>query len=352
MVNFDTTLFFKPLGEEDNLRDGKTPYDSTPDEWLPSAGVRSQRNPAGAPRPPRLSGPGRFAHHSRMSRPLSRLGLGTVQFGQAYGISNSRGRVPEADVAAILRRAAAAGIGALDTAAGYGEAEAVLGGLADLTGPFRVVTKTIALKNGLEAVIARARQSVATLGRGKVDLLLVHSAADLMGDEGSALWQRLLALRDEGLFGGIGISAYVADDPLRLAKTFRPAAMQIPLSLLDQRLIQGGALAEIKKLGVEIHARSLFLQGLLFLDTLPPKLAGATEHLRVVKKAIADAGSTPLAAALAFALNRPEIDVAVVGVTTPGEFEEILSAAAEPAPHIDWASCALNDELVLTPSRW
>ena len=40
-----------------------------------------------------------------MTRNLNRLGLGTVQFGQAYGISNARGRVPEADVAAILRRA-------------------------------------------------------------------------------------------------------------------------------------------------------------------------------------------------------------------------------------------------------
>ena len=289
-----------------------------------------------------------------MTRNLKRLGLGTVQFGQAYGISNARGRVPGADVAAILRRAAAAGVGTLDTAAGYAEAEAVLGGLAALTRPFRLVTKTIALKNGLDAVIARARQSVATLGRSKIDLLLVHAAADLTGEGGAVLWQRLLALRDEGLFGGIGISAYVADDPLKLARDFRPDAMQLPLSLLDQRLIQSGALAAIKELGVEVHARSLFLQGLLFLseDKLPAKLAGAAAHLKKLSARFAEARTTPLVAALAFALDRPEIDVAVVGVTTPDEFEEVLQAAAKPLPNIDWASCALDDELVLTPSRW
>ncbi|HEY4942179.1 MAG TPA: aldo/keto reductase [Rhizomicrobium sp.] len=289
-----------------------------------------------------------------MTRRNRRLGLGTVQFGQAYGISNTQGRVPAQDVASILRRAAVAGLGTLDTAAGYGDAETVLGELAELTQPFRIVTKTIALKNGLEAVTARARQSAATLRRGKVDFLLVHSAADLMGEGGSALWNALLALRDEGLFGGIGISAYVADDPVSLARRFRPAAMQVPLSILDQRLIQSGALAAIKDLGVEIHARSLFLQGLLFLpdDKLPPKLASAAGPLSALRRKFQEAGTSPLAAALAFALNRSEIDVAVVGVTTPGEFEEILRAADTPAPQLDWASCALDDELVLTPSRW
>ncbi len=289
-----------------------------------------------------------------MNRDLSRLGLGTVQFGQAYGISNVRGRVPAEDVAAILRQAAAASLRTLDTAAGYGDAEDVIGGLAPLAQPFRIVTKTIALKNGLDAVVARARQSVKTLGRRPVDFLLVHSAADLLGEGGSELWQALRALRDEGLFGGIGISAYVADDPVALARKFRPDAMQVPLSLLDQRLIQSGALAAIKALGVEIHARSLFLQGLLFLpeDKLPPKLTSAAGHLAALREKFQRAGTTPLAAALAFALDRPEVDVAVVGVTTPGEFEEIVQAAARPSPKMDWPSCALNDELVLTPSRW
>jgi aryl-alcohol dehydrogenase-like predicted oxidoreductase len=285
---------------------------------------------------------------------FAKLGLGTVQFGQAYGISNARGRVPAQDVTTILRRAAQAGLRTLDTAAGYGEAEAVLGANAALAAPFRIVTKTIALKNGLAAVVARARQSALILHRRPVDLLLVHAAQDLLGSDGDALWQALLGMRDEGLFGGIGISAYVADDPVALARRFRPDAMQIPTSLLDQRLVQSGALAAIKDLGVEIHARSIFLQGLLFLpdDKLPPKLGGASAHLNAVRARIAAAGSTPLAAALAYGLNCPDIDVALVGVTAPAEFEEILDAAARPVPDIDWAACALNDEVVLTPSQW
>ncbi|MGZ6021495.1 MAG: aldo/keto reductase [Rhizomicrobium sp.] len=289
-----------------------------------------------------------------MTRSANRLGLGTVQFGQAYGISNTRGHVPIEDVEAILRGAAAAGVGTLDTAAGYGKAEQVLGILQPLTKPFRIVTKTIPLKHGLDAVLARARQSVETLARQPVDLLLVHSAGDLLGDGAQGLWNGLLALRDEGLFGGIGISAYVADDPVALARKFCPAAMQVPVSILDQRLIQRGALSVMKELGVEIHARSLFLQGLLFLaeDKLPQKLRAAAPHLSGLRRRFKDAATSPLEAAVSFALNCPEIDVAVVGVTSVTELDEILNAADKPVPALDWAACALNDPFVLTPSLW
>jgi len=224
---------------------------------------------------------------------LQKLGLGTVQFGLPYGVSNRRGQVPRADAAAILALAAKGGIRTLDTAANYGSAEQVLAGLD--TGAFRIVTKTIGVKAGVDAVVARARESARLL---KADTLLVHAAGDL---EDPALWPALQALKAEG---------------------------------------------------VEVHARSIFLQGLLFLRDLPPKLQHIAPRLSAIRKAIGDAGGTPLAAALGFALSRREIGTALVGVTTADELKEILTAAAHPLPALDWPSYALQDDIVLTPSRW
>jgi aryl-alcohol dehydrogenase-like predicted oxidoreductase len=111
-------------------------------------------------------------------------------------------------------------------------------------------------------------------------------------------------------------------------------------------------LIRLKDLGVEIHARSIFLQGLLFLDVLPEKLRHAALELALAKATIAASGATPLAAALGFVLSRPEVDVALVGVTAVGELQEILEAAKRPLPALDWGALALNDETVLTPSLW
>jgi aryl-alcohol dehydrogenase-like predicted oxidoreductase len=108
----------------------------------------------------------------------------------------------------------------------------------------------------------------------------------------------------------------------------------------------------LKDLGVEIHARSLFLQGLLFMPRPPEKLSAARAMLEQVRAQIAGAGMTPLAAALGFVLSRPEIDVAVVGMTGLSQLGEIISAVLSPAQEMNWQACALQDERVLTPSLW
>ena len=276
---------------------------------------------------------------------FDKLGLGTVKFGQPYGISSNRDQVSRRSATAILARAAEAGVSVLDTAANYGEAEAVLSTLD--TRPFRIVTKTIRASNGVESVVAKARASKAALPRA--DTLLVHAAADLTD---TALWSALQGLKDEGIFGKIGISAYVADAPAMLAARFRPDVMQVPFSLVDQRLLKDGTLERLVDLGVEIHARSLFLQGLLLMALPPNHLKQAAPHLDALRAHLAEAGTTPLAAALGFVLSRPEVSIGLVGVGSRHELDEILMSLTTPPPDLPWESFALEDPHLLTPSLW
>jgi D-threo-aldose 1-dehydrogenase len=294
------------------------------------------------------------ARHDTKISSVPRIGLGTVQFGVDYGISNTAGQVPAAEVSAILATAGDAGIKVLDTAASYGNAEEVLGHALDPGHRFTIVTKTLPLSHGLEQVESRARRSLEFLGTRPADAILVHAAQDLLGPDGPRLWSLLQRLRDEGLFRRIGISAYFADRPLQLARQYRPDLMQIPFSLLDQRLLRNGELASMKELGVEIHVRSIFLQGLLMMDhaKLPASLSHAGPALAATRARIREAGLTPVTAAIGFALGRPEVDIAVVGVTKRNELWEIVTAAAADLPGFDWAACAIDDAITLTPSRW
>jgi aryl-alcohol dehydrogenase-like predicted oxidoreductase len=271
----------------------------------------------------------------------------------AYGISNVRGQVSTAEVAAILGRALEAGVQTIDTAAAYGNAEDVLAGALQGRRDFRIVSKTLRISHGLKAVEDRVRRSAEILGT-PIDTMLVHSAGDLLGTDGENLWMTLMRLRDGGLVRRIGISAYAADDPLMLAKRFQPQVFQLPVSLLDQRLVTDGTLASLKSAGIELHVRSVFLQGLLLMqpEEVPVKLAHAVPDLKRVRALIAASGATPLEAALGFVLQRPEIDDVVVGVTGIRELDEILAAAMVPSPTLDWHACGLNDPVLLDPSLW
>ncbi len=84
---------------------------------------------------------------------LSRLMLGTVQFGMPYGVANRTGQPDAARVREILTVAADGGVNCLDTAALYGSSEETLGrALAELglAGKMTVVTKTVALPAEIE----------------------------------------------------------------------------------------------------------------------------------------------------------------------------------------------------------
>jgi aryl-alcohol dehydrogenase-like predicted oxidoreductase len=289
-----------------------------------------------------------------MLSPVARLALGTVQFGMPYGISNAAGQVPEVQVKAILKAAAGAGIDMLDTAAAYGEAEAIVARVAaDLGQRFLIVSKTPPGAS-IDTVMAAVRQSADLAAGSGLDTILVHHAADLAGHAGDRLWRALRDLVDQGAARRIGLSASFDDDPRGLAARFAPEVMQVPVSLFDQRLVRDGTLAELVAQGVEIHARSIFLQGLLFARE--NQLAGPIRHiapaLEARRRTICARGATLIEAATGYVLAQPEIGRVVVGLTGLRELDEILAASAAPPHDIPWSELAIDDAIVLNPARW
>ncbi len=289
-----------------------------------------------------------------MSGMIDKLALGTAQFGLAHGVSNLRGRLNDAEAQATLDLAADAGLHYLDTSAEFGDAELKIGKLAPRTRPFKVTTKTISLANGLGALENRARRSLRNLGAPSAYALLINSAEDLLGPGGEALWRKAQELKDAGLFERVGVSVRAEDAPAALARRFKPDIMQLPVSLLDQRLITSGELQTLAELGVELQLRSIFLQGLLFLprDGLPAELASAGPRLSRIRREIAEAGADPLQAALSFALQRPEATSVIVGVASAAELRAIIAAAMAPPPRLDWSNLALDDAQAQGVGLW
>ncbi len=251
----------------------------------------------------------------------------------------------------MLSIAARSGLAVLDAGAASGHTEAVLGGLIPRPSPLRIVIKAPRGDRGPDHAEAEARAALARLGVTGADAIIVQCAGDLFAPWGQAYWERLLALRDAGLFRKVGVSAYASDDPVGLARRFRPDILQAPASLLDQRLLVDGSLESVKGLGVEVQLRSIFLNGLLFLppDRVPSQYQGAAARLSRARRMIAEGRSDPLQAALGFALSRPEADVVIVGAATAAELQAVIAAAASPPPDLDWDEMALEDASVVDP---
>lgn len=292
------------------------------------------------------------------TRPVERIVLGTVQFGLDYGISNTGGAVPSTEVSDILTLAYLSGIRMLDTAVAYGDSESVLGTLDDIAAPFEIVTKTVPIRTGqigdveLELIEQGIRRSLNRLRRDRLAALLVHDARDLLGRGGERLWALLERHKTAGHATRIGVSVYDADEIEAVLKRFPVELIQLPLSVFDQRLIEDGTLGRLAARGIAVHARSLFLQGLLLMrpEDVPETLRFATPFLMRWQNACAEAKVARLEAALGFALAQP-IEGLVIGVHSRGHLAECLAALKQPLT-LPWASLACRDSAVIDPRQW
>jgi len=288
-----------------------------------------------------------------------RIGLGTAQFGLDYGISNPEGKTLFEEAGRILATAACEGIRVIDTAPAYGDSEKVLGKILSLRSGFDIVTKTPVFRRdritGQDTVLLEEtfRRSLQHLGVPSAYGLLAHHADDLLADGGDRLVERMRRLKGEGLVARIGASVYTAQQVDAILERYDVGVLQVPVNVLDQRLLASGHLARIKERGIEVHARSAFLQGLLLMepDGLPPHFHGVRRHLREFHREARRVGLSPLQAAIGFLAGIPEIDFVIVGVNDHLQLEEICRAA-RPIPTEVFARYAISDNAILNPSEW
>ncbi|MGE0483652.1 MAG: aldo/keto reductase [Gammaproteobacteria bacterium] len=291
------------------------------------------------------------------------LGLGSVQFGTAYGVTNAGGVVPGDEVGTILALAAQRGVRVIDTAHLYGNAEAVLGRELPRPHSFRIVTKTPKFAGAGDAgavsgaLAAALEASLGALGEDRVAGLIVHDCGDLLGRHGDALWAALEAHRAAGAVERIGASVYNGAEIDALLERYPLELVQLPLNVLDRRLVVGGQLARLVAAGVEVHVRSVFLQGLVLTqpDRLDARFSALRGPLAALRAALTAAGLGVVEGALRAVGGLPGIGTIVVGVTSAAEFREILDAAerAESSlPRIDFESFGCDDERLLNPARW
>jgi len=292
---------------------------------------------------------------------IRKLGLGTVQFGLAYGVTNERGRVPAAEARAIVGAALAAGIDLFDTAAAYGDSESVLGKALGTRSDIRIVSKLPALSADhigaaeINQCRAALQRSLAQLRRPSIYALLLHRPDDLHKPGAERLVALLAELKSAGTIARIGVSAY-DQAQIELALDRLPLdAVQVPVNLFDQRLLQDGTLDRLKRHQVEVHARSAFLQGALLAEpsSLPDHFAPHRDRLNAVGMVAERAGLSRLALCLRFVLDQPVIDRVIVGVTGVAELQQILVAATDATPLPDGlAALASDDPRLVNPALW
>ena len=291
----------------------------------------------------------------------SRLALGTVQFGLPYGYGNAGRAVSRAEAARILVLAWERGIDMLDTAVDYGESESIIGAAKPKEARFKIVSKVPRIgkdriaAGDLEKIRAAAYASLKRLKIEYLDALLVHHAPDLLAPGGAKIFEILQALKSEGIVRRLGVSVYEPDVLRRILDLYPIEVAQLPLNLLDQRFARDG-LRELARRGIEVHARSVFLQGVLLADPagLPSRFEAVCSRLSRLRAQAKSEGIAVQTIALGYVAAQHEVGRIVIGVQSADELQANIAAftAIPPRFGVDFSAYGIDDLEVIDPRRW
>ena len=288
---------------------------------------------------------------------MNKLALGTAQFGMDYGIGSSPGKVNISEVKKILEYAKLTNIDMLDTASAYGKSEKILGELN--VDEFKVVTKTRHFNipkitdDALNLLNRDFEKSLKDLKLDSIYGLLIHHADDLMNPGASKIIEFIHNLKKTNKIRKIGVSIYENKHLSFVLENFDIDLVQLPLNIFDRRLIDNGMLKLLSQKGLEVHARSIFLQGLILMgDSSRPRKFDRWDSLwKSWSEWLNDYKISPLEASIRYAMSFSEISKVLVGIDSINQLIEIVDAASGVLPPIP-NDLYTNDSLLLNPSNW
>ena len=284
-----------------------------------------------------------------------KIALGTAQLGSDYGIANDTGKFDPRAVQSLLDLALSLGVDTIDTAVAYGDAEAVLGKYS--LGAFKVITKVKAAPPELASNVAEwLRASVLkALGRLNIECLyavLLHGTEWLNKDNSEPLTHELQRLKSEGFIKFHGLSIYSPTELDDIYDLTSPDLVQAPYNAFDRRLATTGWLNTLYGDGVEVHARSLFLQGLLLLpqSEIPPHFYRWVDVFDRWHCWLQSEAMDPLSGCLAL-VKDPRIEKYVVGVDVESHLVQLVAASKNVAT-AGTLDLGPLDESLVDPRRW
>ena len=284
---------------------------------------------------------------------MNRIVLGGAQLGLPYGILNGGETLSREEVARILDTAFGHGIDSIDTAIAYGQSESIIGETAQ--NRFKVISKLppipSSVSNVSEWVHTQVDASLSRLKCTSLDALLLHRPQDLTGIHGAELYDAISSLKIEKIIHRFGVSIYEPDELADIIGKFDIDIVQAPFNVFDRRIL--GVINQLAALNIELHVRSVFLQGVLIAGPAgrPQRFEPWSEHFALFDEWVHSTGMSAMSCCLGFALQQPGVAKLVIGATSAESLAEIM--ASIPSKHFEVpVQLQSSIEQLIDPRYW
>ena len=289
------------------------------------------------------------------SKLISKLCFGTANFVNNYGILKKKNKFSPKkikDIFSLLRKNKILNI---DTATSYKNVEKKIGHFKLKN--FSVFTKLPKLPKKCMDIkkwsLTNINHSLDSLNTKSLSGVFIHHSEDLIGKNKIKLYEALLSLKKKKLINKIGVSIYNFNTLDKILDEFKVDMIQVPFNILDRRLATKNYLNKIKKKKIQIHVRSIFLQGILLanIKKIPKKFLKwknlfKSWHVWLEKNKL-----SKLQACLNFILSFKQIDVIIFGACSKMQIKQIINTVNQ-STKLYPKNIISNNLKLIDPRQW
>jgi len=293
---------------------------------------------------------------------LSKLGLGTVQFGLDYGFTKKK---TQDEVDEILSCANQQGINFIDTARSYGDSEEKIGNfISKNKNQFIIGTKLELISpeessnnDILKSKIKKSiEKSLGKLKLNRLDILQIHQTASHL-IENEEFWRILISLKEEKEIVSLGVSVYEEEETKRIFDSYGRYIdfFQVPYNIFDRRF--ESLKDDFEKQQIGVIGRSVFLKGIIAcaISDLPEELKDLKMYKEKLEIKSEGLSLKPSEAALIYVYNKELITSLILGVDSKKELEANIKVV-EGSSFINDLSVfddiKVNEQRLIDPRKW
>tara|TARA_A100001011_G_scaffold349140_1_gene387491 strand:- start:15203 stop:16066 length:864 start_codon:yes stop_codon:yes gene_type:complete len=255
---------------------------------------------------------------------MSKIIIGTANFDSKYGYKKNKVQLRE--IKKILNFIKyKSKLNYIDTANFYGNTQKILGN--NMNRKINYISKIKIKKQDIKNSKNFEKKIYLILNELKIKKLyaiLIHNPLILKLDKKKKIFKSLAYIQKKGHIKKLGISVYNQEEIDFVLKKFKFNIIQLPINLFDKKFNDNGTLGRLKKNGYEIHARSIFLQGLLLENILNKKFNQWSEIFEFYNFWLKVNNLKKLDVCWNYISNIKEIDRIVVGLNNLQQLKEIL----------------------------
>lgn len=282
--------------------------------------------------------------------------LGTAQLGDKYGINNPNASKSKKNSLKILKFAKNFGINAIDLADKYKSYQSIFKIFklkewkVSMKISSNIINKSYS-KNKFENIFFK---TLSHLGKKKIEYFFFHNSSDLNSKNGKKVFSYLIDLKKKGLIKKIGISIYAPNELYNLLKNFRFDVIQLPLNIFDRRFCQDKIVKKLQRNKIEVHVRSIFLQGLLLSNKkiLKKKYFRNNYSLDAWFNYVKENKKNAVAECLNFVLKKKFVNKIVIGVNKLEHLKLIIKKINSKINIEDLDKFQNHDINLIDPRRW